>query len=236
MERHSFYKITLMATLLVALFTGLPKFAFAQEQTSTEGEFGIYFNTYGYYTTPDGETHKDRTCEGRAWYLQFIHTWWLNKYISCSAGGMFIKGSKISSSWTNGDKYYSFDDSPFHINAVGELRIAVPLVWKFGLTLNARLMFSPIPIDVISYSIHQGDKVFNKSHYLFTRFNLGGVVNAGLYINVLGCRITLGYGRGSYDVYNSVRRAKIDGHRLSENIRSSNNRYIHNVFLSLTVF
>ena len=210
----------------------------------------------GYYTTPDGETHKDRICEGRAWYLQFIHTWWLNKYIGCSVGGMFIKGSKISSSWTDGDKYYSFDDSPFHINAVGELKVAVPLVWKFGFTLNARFMFSPIPIDVISYSIYQErgninhttdgfsyttrDKIADKSHYLFTRFNLGGIVNAGLYFDIRnkdgGIRISLGYGRGSYDVYNSVRHAKIDGHSLSENIRSSNNRYIHNVFLSLTVF
>ena len=46
MDRHSFYKITLTAVLLVALFTGLPKVAFAQKQTTTEGEFEIYFNTY----------------------------------------------------------------------------------------------------------------------------------------------------------------------------------------------
>jgi len=247
-------KLYLIAALV---FTGLPKVAFAQEQESlkwevelpdevtnytkkrqsTEGEFGIYFNHYNYgLVETDGYNYYVAGCEGRAWYLQFVHTWWLNKYIGCSAGGMFIRGSKISSSWTDGDKYYSFDGSPFHINAIGELRVAVPLVWKFGFTLNARIMFSPIPIDVISYSINQGDKVFQKSHYLFTRFNLGGVVNAGLYINVLGGRITLGYGRGSYDVYNSVRIAKIDGHRLSEDIKSSNNRYIHNVFLNLTMF
>ncbi|MDR0296233.1 MAG: hypothetical protein LBH91_08710 [Prevotellaceae bacterium] len=257
LERHSIYKITLTAILLVALFTGLPKNALAQKQESMEGEFGIYYNVYdGYYTTSDGEKHKERLCEGRAWYLQFIYTWWLNKYIGCSAGGMFIKGSKISSSWTDGDKYYSFDDSPFHINAVGEFRVALPLVWKFGLTLNVRLMFSPIPIDVISYSVYQGmgkinhttedfpyatrHKISDKSHYLFTRFNLGGIVNAGLYFDIRGkdrgARITLGYGIGSYDIYNSVRLAKTDGHSLAEHIPSSRRRYIHNVFICLTVF
>jgi hypothetical protein len=192
-----------------------------------EGEVGFYYNP-----TENGDNN--------AGYAQFLYTWWFNKYIGCSAGGMVLKAKQLFGNfyggWTVGDKEYTFSNPVLHLNAIGEFRVAVPLVWKFGFALNARLMFEPVPVDVISYEIHQGDKVFPKSHYVFTRFNLSGIINAGLYFDYKKIRISLGYGRGSYDAYNSYRYASIDGHNLAEHVLSSNSRYIHNVFLSLTVF
>jgi hypothetical protein len=216
---------------MAALFTGLPKFAFAQKQESLDAEIGFYYknggNDYG----------------NGALYAQVLYTWWFNKYIGCSAGAMVLKGhqltSNFSGSWTDGDKFYSFNNPILHVNAVGEFRVAVPLVWKFGLALNARFMFSPMPLDKISAQMYQGGLVKDKSTYIYTKFNLNGIINAGLYFdfrrNNIGARISLGYGIGSYDVYNTFRHATIDGHSLTEHIPTSS-RYIHNVFLSLTIF
>jgi len=82
MERCSFYKIIIstIAILLAVLFTGLPKIAFSQGLRSMEGEVGFYYNP-----TTDGNNN--------AGYAQFLYTWWFNKYVGCSAGGMVLKGN-----------------------------------------------------------------------------------------------------------------------------------------------
>lgn len=247
---HSFHKviIQLNVILMAVLFTGLPKDIFGQKlqsTESTEGEVGFFCN------------FKEQ--DNRAFYAQFLYIWWFNKYIGCSAGAMVLKAKQLTGnfhgSWTVGDTYYTFSNPLIHLNAVGEFRVAVPLVWKFGLTLNARFMFEPIPLDVISYevypdmkpvgnhtqdgftyTIYDSDKVSHEYHYVFTRFNLSGIINAGLYFDYKKLRITLGYGRGSYDAYNSYRYATIDGHSMAEHAPPSSSRYISNVFLSLTIF
>jgi len=244
MEKRSFHKIIIIFTamLLAVLFTGLPKQALSQKRQSIEGEGGIFFNSY------------ENECEGRAFYAQFVYTWWLNKYTGLSAGGMFVKGNKLSSFWPAGDKYYTFDDSNIHLNAVGEVKLSLPIVGRFGFLVNARLMFEPFPFDVISYEIYsdvttitattvefpyiinKGNKVERNSRYLFTKFNLSGIINVGLYYDNNTIRISAGYGRGAYDVYNSYKRATIDGHNLEQHIPPNSSRYINNVFLALAVY
>jgi hypothetical protein len=149
---------------------------------------------------------------------------------------MLLRGPEISNSWTQGDKYYTFDNRIFKINAVGEIKLSLPLVWRFGLSLNARFMFEPLPFAFISYDVYQGKEVKYETHSLYTKFNLGGIINAGVYFDNDTIRISAGYGRGSYDVYNSYRRATIDGHNMKQHIPLNSNRYIHNVFLSFAVY
>jgi len=234
MERYSFHQIiiTLTAMLMVALFTGLPKPAFSQSH-SVEGEIGFYYN----YNGDDyGDGYDYTGYSNGAGYIQFLYTWWLNKYVGGSAGVMFVRGVEMSNSWTVEDKWYTFDKRIYQVNGVGEVKVSLPVVWRFGLTLNARFMFEPIPFEVIPYQVYQGDKVKSDSHYVYTRFNLSGIINAGLYFDYKHLRFSLGYGRGSYDTYNTYKYASIDGHNLSEHIPRNSSRYIHNLFLSVTVF
>lgn len=154
----------------------------------------------------------------------------LNKQLDVSAGLMFLH-SKVERRWSDNLGTYSIDDKINKLNGLISSTIVQPIYKGWGLFGKATFTFEPIPVSLISLDKRNSNEPSSSSSdkYVFTQFNPGGMIDAGIYKEIKkdgsAGRIYLGVGYGYYDLYKRYRGVTLYNQNLSDHIPTDKSLY-----------
>lgn len=177
------------------------------------------------------------------------YNYWINSYIGFSAGSLLSYSQmdlRFDSPVENDVSYYLDDNNIINLSGLIGLKLSTPTFRGFGLMSDLNFLFEPIPYNSVSVDKKYFDTNTNliqgkgKNKFVFTQFNPAFSFQLSAFYELKQgnhkMRFAFGGGTTNYNIYNTYRKAKIDGIALKNHLKLRPDKLSTQIFLRVSGF